>query len=1000
MPPRARSSTSASTAADLSIDHSEQDQLVGSVASTSRGNSRSGSTSAAATGGATKGDGAVSKPAKKKSQRPSWSCTECTRRKIRCDRVVPGCNQCIKRGKVHLCRLDQDVDLSFGAPPPNIPSGTSSVSQPYNPSNLSPNQPRLATASEYDAITRSVNVVRQRLGHLERVMRAFVPQSGLFDENGQPLFGIDMNALAATASGSVQQSPAIGGPGGGIELPRLPVPPRQDSFAGNAGGEYEPTAGYRIDGIRSPSQQQSFPLPGQPMLQHLSRAREVGGVDRRMTESEGEVEAAVTLEYLALGRDRKEDHFHRAELRRPEEDNEEPNSPALGTTTSLIEGSAPPDRSITSHHSATDPNSPKQPPHPALSPTSLDSLPSPSLSEFIINYSLERVYWQHSAVHAGQFRAEHSEFLSWGEKRGELVNQAWIALYFSLLCVGVKHMSEQEAQEGGISAEDRTKLPKIYFDSSVAALHRANFLSKHTIYTVQTIAVMIISCQEVGGSDLIATLLACGIRIAQHLNIHRFASDQEWENRRRANGIDPKSQEGIKGLIQRELRKRLWWTLVNEDWLCIPFRRAYSIFPSHFTTPLPVNCHDADLSAGNLVHRSHDEPTIASKIIASSEVAACIRRYFEHVYSSTAQGESASYEFCLEVDREIRKIIEDGPKFLKVEDPNSEEWIKHLRHYFVISISHKLLMCHRVFLGRSFRDPRFSYSRRAAIEAARSVIQEIARGSQTRYQHLWTLPFHTIAASTTIILDIFQSSSGDPDTPNKRREVGIALDQLRKLSEEGSQIASRGVQLLSTLLAEEAKHRRPLQVTSNGSHKRRASESAPGEGERFGAVAKRVASNGRNSLGGSPSSPNRPSNTFPYFAPTLPLHAGGEGGTLGLEQHHSPSDGLNQDAFDAILQGLNFGAHGVGNGINVGGGGGVTGGGAMTGLEGGGDAATAEFWRNFDSTFEPGALEMLGGLADGGFNLDGFGSLGEGAGTPMSAGTGETGSALGFTTPW
>lgn len=76
--------------------------------------------------------------------------------------------------------------------------------------------------------------------------------------------------------------------------------------------------------------------------------------------------------------------------------------------------------------------------------------------------------------------------------------------------------------------------------------------------------IVVVTCQDVGGSDLIATLLACGIRIAQHLNIHRFGSDQEWESRRRANGIDPKSQEGIKGLIQRELRKRLWYALTIE----------------------------------------------------------------------------------------------------------------------------------------------------------------------------------------------------------------------------------------------------------------------------------------------------------------------------------------------------------------------------------------------------------------------------------------------------
>jgi hypothetical protein len=135
-------------------------------------------------------------------------------------------------------------------------------------------------------------------------------------------------------------------------------------------------------------------------------------------------------------------------------------------------------------------------------------------------------------------------------------------LYYSILCVGVKHLSKEEAQEGGISLEDRNRLPRVYFDSAMAALHRANFLSKHSIYTVQTTVVMVIALPEIGGSDLIATLLACGIRIAQSLNIHRFASDKEWESKRRANGIDPKSQEGIKGLIQRELRKRLWYTLL------------------------------------------------------------------------------------------------------------------------------------------------------------------------------------------------------------------------------------------------------------------------------------------------------------------------------------------------------------------------------------------------------------------------------------------------------
>lgn len=107
-------------------------------------------------------------------------------------------------------------------------------------------------------------------------------------------------------------------------------------------------------------------------------------------------------------------------------------------------------------------------------------------------------------------------------------------------------------------------LPKLYFDASVAALHKSNFLAKHSIYAVQTIVILVLTCQDVGPSDLIATLLACAIRIAIHLNIHRFSSDDVWEARRRQSGVDPTGSAGIKQLIDREVRKRLWAALCTE----------------------------------------------------------------------------------------------------------------------------------------------------------------------------------------------------------------------------------------------------------------------------------------------------------------------------------------------------------------------------------------------------------------------------------------------------
>ncbi|GAA5925623.1 hypothetical protein JCM1841_004790 [Sporobolomyces salmonicolor] len=1023
MPPRARFSAASSINLPApALDPSPQSEIqvhspvaeTNALASSSRASTSApeaqgeGSESTAGTATGKAGQG------KKKSQRPSWSCTECTRRKIRCDRVVPGCNQCIKRNKVHLCRLDQDVDLTFGSGLNPAFSGASAAG--------GANQPRLATAGEYEAITRSVSVVRQRLYHLDRVIRAFVPQLDQLDEQGDHMWGIDMNLLRLEQV-KREQEMAMGGATDGAESVgptpvggmTLPLPP--------GGDEYEPRTSYRIEGMAaSGSNEQRYSLPPAPSA--LDRIRAEG---QTISESDGEVEAAVTLEFLALGRDRKQDHFSRAELRRPSSEEDEPTSPALLSNNSLSatvtpwNGEALASSSLfptgaAGGPSAASPTNPQSAPaHTSPSATTpflipADVLPSPVLSDALVSYSLDRVGWQHGAVHSGQFRTECTEFHSWGDRRAQLVNQAWLALYFAILCVGVKHMGQKDAEGCGIAPDEQKRLPKLYFDASISALHRAQFLSKHSIYAVQTIVILVVACQDVGGSDLIATLLACGIRIAQHLNIHRFSGDQEWEARRRANGVDPKSEQGVKQLIQREVRKRLWYALATEDWVSIPYRRAYAIFPSHFTTPLPSNCTDEDLSSGTLLSRSQDEPTPVSKILLSYQVAACIRRFFEEV-NSTLTGEP-SYELCLEVDKQIRKIIEDGPGYLKAEGNVEGEyppWVQWFKHYWIMSVSHKLLICHRVFLGRSFRDPKYAYSRKAAIEASRSIIQELAKGSQLPYQHLWTIPYHTISASTTIILDIYQSSSSDPDTSNKRREVQIALEELHLLAAD-SQIAARGVQLLATLLAEEAKHRRPG-ATRGGAgigadgRKRKASEMGSGSGdhERFGDVAKRVVSNSRTALsstsgggggGSSTLSPSLAAATFPYFAPTT-----GGGGAFDQQSpvdSHLSDGSLTQDAFDAILQGLS----------GYSGGGGAAGGGSAgsAGFGGGGwspgmaGEATADFWRQFDSQFEPTGLEFFNGSAAVGEGGLAFGG-GDGAGVG-GGGAGHLGVGNAVPTPW
>ena len=150
------------------------------------------------------------------------------------------------------------------------------------------------------------------------------------------------------------------------------------------------------------------------------------------------------------------------------------------------------------------------------------------------------------------------------------------------------------------------------------------------------------------------------------------------------------------------------------------------------------------------MNRTKDEPTPASKTILLYHVADILRRFFEHIHSS----KQLDYAFCIEADRALRGVILNGPSFLKVESAPSgsgsgdaaaagvwPEWTAWFRSYWIISVSHKLLVVHRMFVAPAGQqqDERQMYSRRVTIEAARSVIQQLARSPRASTQSYWTV---------------------------------------------------------------------------------------------------------------------------------------------------------------------------------------------------------------------------------------------------------------------
>jgi len=190
---------------------------------------------------------------------------------------VPGCSACVRRGKVAECRLDdslQAVALAqlAPAPPRSVSSGRQLIIGPRSAQDAALAGPRLATTSEYEALTTSLQNLRQQLWNLENVVNSFAPHPTMTGVDGKPLFAYPTQ-LGPRRDTAVHLLPSAG--------PSVAV---DDSVPGGGDGRV-----VRLDVMEKGGGVQYDNLPNQ-----LERLREQGA----MVEDDGEVEAAVTLEYL------------------------------------------------------------------------------------------------------------------------------------------------------------------------------------------------------------------------------------------------------------------------------------------------------------------------------------------------------------------------------------------------------------------------------------------------------------------------------------------------------------------------------------------------------------------------------------------------------------------------------------------------------------------------------------------------------------------------------
>ncbi|KAF4465666.1 hypothetical protein FALBO_7492 [Fusarium albosuccineum] len=483
------------------------------------------------------------------------------------------------------------------------------------------------------------------------------------------------------------------------------------------------------------------------------------------------IETVATLEFLTHGR--------RNILSRPSPSYAAPDEPSLASSDSPVQQ--------------------------CLGPT-WDTMISFKEAQNLLNYHREMM---HNVIHMPTLLEELES--NWSRA---ICDETSIALYYAVLSTTLHHADESDITGLGISITAGAESARVLYDKSVSCLFKANFMAKHTVYSLQTICILMQVAHNIDQSDFTCVLISAAIRISQCLNIHRLGPDQP------ASFYHGQPEERVvRILIEREVKKRIWWFLVRQDWLQIPFQSTYLIHATQFNTPFPLNCHEDPalmIRDSEMVSQPDDTYTQSSYTHTLSKVAVIIWKQQDRTCSEghpkdQPDGLRRIYEQVLWADRELNRIYADMPPFLK---PGSQHptpgtscpsYVEHLASISMLSMAHKYLSIHRHFILQSFKDKHFAYTRFTCIAIAKKCVLDFQTWPDDAFHHtcqnMWTVSSHLVACCITLILaTLFKGDNEIIHDSTELRQVAELGRELLGRLESLSSIARRGGILLDILL--------------------------------------------------------------------------------------------------------------------------------------------------------------------------------------------------------
>ncbi|TVY83734.1 putative transcription factor lepB [Lachnellula suecica] len=311
--------------------------------------------------------------------------------------------------------------------------------------------------------------------------------------------------------------------------------------------------------------------------------------------------------------------------------------------------------------------------------------------------------------------------------QGESVLPGQAALLLSIFALAAYFYPSSDNSEVTTSEQDSVHLSKLLSKSALDVLDHSRRNTSGTLEDIQAYMLMSFTIFHLDGFSARGRMMTtAAIAISRDLILHRL------------DDVAVGKQTSIADLVDREVKRRVFWMLASSDWLAStisgPQEGMYFIHPNHINVRIPKNCDDDDLVA--VLSEDRDpvvgpEPTGMSNFLERLRLAQLCREMFDILPLETSKLNEIPYENIIAFDQRIVDFISTLPVFFRLDAESRRQTkpmeamypnIPLLRYCITRAAYSRRCKLHQRFLLRKSTDPRYAYSRQACIESARAVI--------------------------------------------------------------------------------------------------------------------------------------------------------------------------------------------------------------------------------------------------------------------------------------